>query len=157
MRSHAHPFSIMTDNEQKETFDANKIWSSTNGHSCFWLNIALIGDQSSGKTTLLNAILGHIVGETGHNRVTKTVQVYSESSEALENNNNNNVNDEKKQQDDSNDENKKLSHSRKVLRKTKSENKEQDDMYDTEKEKYKQYKETWKGWMVLVISIYNMK
>ena len=43
------------------------------------MNIALVGDMSSGKSTLLNAMLGEIVAETGYDRSTTTVQVYCET------------------------------------------------------------------------------
>ena len=61
-------------------------WSKSNGCSCFWLNIALIGDQSSGKTTLLNAIFGTIIGQTGLDRATKTMHVYHETGRSKHNN-----------------------------------------------------------------------
>ena len=51
-----------------------------NDKKSFFLNIALIGDMSSGKSTLLNSILGEIVAQTGYDRSTTTVQIYCENT-----------------------------------------------------------------------------
>ena len=69
------------------TCTKNKIFtefSITNGIS-FFNNIAFIGEMSSGKSTLLNALLGDFLAETGHGRTTKTVQCFYEDKNVMEN------------------------------------------------------------------------
>lgn len=65
---------------QSNTHATKLYFDKTNGET-FWVDIMLIGDMSVGKSTLLNAMFGDFVAETGIDRTTTTYHQYFESCE----------------------------------------------------------------------------
>ena len=94
--------------------------------SGFIVNIGIIGEMSTGKSTLLNAIFGDILAETNVDRTTMTVHRFYESND--------------------------INSNKYILNETKKTNEKQEEKFDNELKKFKEYnnKSKFSQWVHLL-------